>query len=158
MFAPDRYVAALRFAAERHRGQTITGSDLPYLVHVTSVAAEVIVALPGSTLDPDLAVVCALLHDTLEDTAETPDAKLALAREIANLFGAPVRDGVQALSKQATSPDGTEIPKAERMADSLRRIRDQPPSGPSPRTGSRTALPTEALDEGRHLLTGSRRS
>jgi (p)ppGpp synthase/HD superfamily hydrolase len=128
MFAPDRYVAALRFAAERHRTQTITGSDLPYLVHVTSVAAEVIAALPGTTLDADLAVMCALLHDTIEDTAKTPDDKLTLAREIANRFGAPVRDGVLALSKEKRADDGSEIPKVDQMADSLRRIRDQPPA------------------------------
>ena len=42
MFAPDRYVAALRFAAERHNGQLVPDSDLPYLLHVTSVAGEVI--------------------------------------------------------------------------------------------------------------------
>jgi (p)ppGpp synthase/HD superfamily hydrolase len=38
-------------------------------VHVVSVAAEVIATLPESGVDqPDLAVQCALLHDTIEDT------------------------------------------------------------------------------------------
>ena len=125
MFSPDSYVAAVRFAAERHRGQTVTGSELPYLVHVTSVTAELIAALPGSGLDGDLAVACGLLHDTIEDTADSDDAKLALAAEIERRFGTAVRDGVLALSKHKTS-GGKALAKAEQMADSLRRIREQP--------------------------------
>ena len=125
MFSPDTYVAALRFAAERHRTQTITGSDLPYLVHVVSVAAELIAALPNSELDADLAVACALLHDTIEDSADSEDAKQALADDIASKFGIDVRHGVLALSKR-TIADGRALAKAEQMADSLRRIRDQP--------------------------------
>jgi (p)ppGpp synthase/HD superfamily hydrolase len=114
-FAPDRYVAALRFAATKHDGQRMTGSALPYLVHVVSVAGEVLAVLDREPdLDPDLAVSCALLHDTLEDTATTYD-------ELATTFGAAVADGVRALSKLDDA-----IPKADRMADSLRRIRGQP--------------------------------
>jgi (p)ppGpp synthase/HD superfamily hydrolase len=113
MFTPDRYVAALRFAAHKHDGQRMAGSELPYLVHVASVACEVIAALePG--LDGDLAVQCALLHDTLEDTRTTFD-------ELVAQFGRAVADGVLALSKIDDS-----IPKDARMADSLRRIRLQP--------------------------------
>ena len=37
MFSPDRYTAALRFAAQRHLAQNVPGSELPYAVHVTSV-------------------------------------------------------------------------------------------------------------------------
>lgn len=116
MYSPDRYVAALRFAAERHAGQTVPGTALPYLLHVTSVAAELIATLPVPGIDPDLAVTCALLHDTIEDT-RTSHAELVQA------FGKPVADGVQALSKS----ENEELSKAERMADSLRRIRLQPP-------------------------------
>jgi len=126
MFDPDRYVAALWFAADRHRGQLVPGTELPYLVHVTSVAAEVIAALPGSGLDEDLAVVCALLHDTLEDTVTTDHEHRALAADLAHRFGPAVRDGVAALSKHATAADGAPIPKPAQMADSLRRIQAQP--------------------------------
>ncbi len=112
MIDPERYVAALRFAAERHNGQRMIGSELPYLLHVAAVAAELIAALvPGD--DADLAVSCALLHDTIEDTA-TDHA------EVAARFGLAVADGVQALSKDAA------LAKADRMADSLRRIQRQP--------------------------------
>lgn len=122
MYSPDRYVQAMRFAAERHKAQKEPGHDLPYLVHVVSVAAEVIAALPTTTLaNPDLAVTCALLHDTVEDTATTLD-------EIAELFGPAVAAGVSALTKnEALTIDGRAATKREQMTDSLRRIREQPP-------------------------------
>jgi (p)ppGpp synthase/HD superfamily hydrolase len=110
VYSPDRYVAALRFAAERHRAQLVPGSELPYVVHVVTVAAELIAALaPGD--DADLAVCAALLHDTIEDTGTTRD-------ELVAAFGARVADGVQALSKDKAASDA--------MADSLQRIRTQP--------------------------------
>jgi (p)ppGpp synthase/HD superfamily hydrolase len=114
MFSPELYVVALRFAATKHAGQRVPGTELPYLVHVVSVATEVIAALPALALDaPDLAVQCALLHDTLEDTATSHD-------ELAAAFGPAVADGVRALTKDPA------LAKADRMADSLRRIRAQP--------------------------------
>lgn len=113
MIDPERYVAALRFAAERHHAQRVPDSELPYVVHVVSVAAETLAALaPG--LDGDLAVSCALLHDTIEDTATSHG-------ELVARFGAAVADGVLALSKDPA------LPKPARMADSLRRIVAAPP-------------------------------
>ena len=123
LFSPERYVAALHLAARRHAGQLVPGSDLPYLVHVTSVASETILGIEADralVTDPDLAVVCALLHDTLEDTAHDEGARAALRAELAERFGRAAADGIGALSKDAA------LPKAERMADSLRRIRAQP--------------------------------
>ena len=115
MYSPDRYVETMRFAAARHVAQKEPGHDLPYLVHVVSVAAEVIAALPLTPLaDPELAIACALLHDTVEDTETTLD-------EIAAKFGPAVAAGVAALTKNRA------LPKPEQMADSLRRIREQPP-------------------------------
>jgi guanosine-3',5'-bis(diphosphate) 3'-pyrophosphohydrolase len=106
---PDRYVAALRFAATKHEGQRMTDGEFPYLVHIVSVAGEVL-----AVTDDDLAIQCALLHDTLEDTKTT-------YVELAAAFGEAVADGVASLSKIDDS-----IPKERRMADSLRRIRLQP--------------------------------
>jgi (p)ppGpp synthase/HD superfamily hydrolase len=130
LYDPERYVIALRLAAGRHAGQKMpVGPDCieyPYLVHVTSVTAEVIAALPGSGLEGDLAVGCALLHDTMEDTANTDEERGALATHIAELLGPGVRDGVLALSKRKQLPDGTRLDKSAAMADSLRRIREQP--------------------------------
>ena len=111
MFSPERYFAALRFAAERHLQQKFPGTELPYLLHVVTVTSEVIAHLPVLQLsEPDLAVTCALLHDTLEDTATTRE-------EVQARFGAAVAAGVDALTKRDVR---------DKMADSLRRIRAQP--------------------------------
>ncbi|HVV81684.1 MAG TPA: HD domain-containing protein [Kofleriaceae bacterium] len=123
LFSPDRYVEALQFAARRHEGQVVPGSGLPYLVHVVSVAAETIAAIEVDRAlldDPDLAVLCALLHDTVEDTADTAEARAELVAELARRFDHGVAAGVLALSKD------DRLPKPERTADSLRRIRAQP--------------------------------
>jgi (p)ppGpp synthase/HD superfamily hydrolase len=114
LFSPDRYLDALQFAAEKHLPQKFPGKELPYLVHVVTVAAEVTAHLPALGLDdPDLAVTCALLHDTIEDTDATYE-------DVAARFGAAVADGVAALSKDPS------LPKADQMQDSFRRIRQQP--------------------------------
>ncbi len=111
---PDLYLRALRFASLAHGDQRMPDGDHPYLVHLASVAAEVIAALEAEpTNDADLAVACALLHDVVEDTATTID-------RVEAEFGAAVAAGVLALSKRE------EVPKVERIADSLARIRQQP--------------------------------
>jgi (p)ppGpp synthase/HD superfamily hydrolase len=110
----EAYRDAWRFAVEAHHGQRFPGTELPYAMHVASVAAETLLGLENEPLAVRLlALRCALLHDTLEDTPTTPDALEAR-------FGPEVLAGVQALTK-----DGT-LPKSEQMADSLRRIRMQP--------------------------------
>lgn len=124
MFDPLRYADALRFAAERHQTQRVPGTELPYIAHVTWVTAEVIAALPSTpNLDAELAVLCAVLHDTIEDTGTTRD-------EVAARFGPAIADGVQALSKAplpaGLDPAGKRAMKRQQMEDSLRRIREQP--------------------------------
>jgi (p)ppGpp synthase/HD superfamily hydrolase len=115
MYSPDRYVEAMRFAAAKHHEQKEPGENLPYLVHVVAVANEVILGLMQTKVaDPDLAVTCALLHDTVEDTGTSLD-------EIRARFGEAVAAGVSALTKN------DKLPKPEQMRDSLRRIREQPP-------------------------------
>jgi (p)ppGpp synthase/HD superfamily hydrolase len=130
VYDPERYVRLLRFAARRHAGQTMPrgrdGVDYPYLVHVTSVTAEIIAILPHDQIDAELAIGCAFLHDTIEDSADTAADKQALADEIAREFGEPIRDGVVALTKRDQMDNGTPLPKPDRMADSLRRIREEP--------------------------------
>lgn len=90
------------------------GSGHPYIVHVVSVCMEVMAALraePGR--DEELGVCCALLHDTVEDTTTTIE-------DVERAFDARVAAGVLALSKNES------LPKPEQLADSLRRIREQP--------------------------------
>lgn len=117
-FSPDSYHRALRFAAQAHGEQRLPGTQLPYVVHLTGVAMEVMAAalappVEGTAAAPpfplQLAALCALLHDTVEDTEVTP---AAVERE----FGPAVASIVSALSKDP------QLPKAERMGDSLRRI------------------------------------
>lgn len=108
------HVRAWRFAAQAHAGQTMPDSDLPYLVHIGSVTLEVTAALAAEGGDADLALPCAILHDTIEDTA-TSQAQLQTD------FNRRIADGVLALSKDPTIPG-----KLDQMRDSLRRIREQP--------------------------------
>jgi (p)ppGpp synthase/HD superfamily hydrolase len=111
---PELYIKACRFAAIAHRGQIVPGSDLPYLMHLNLVGMEIIAVLSIETgSDGDLAVQCALLHDTIEDTDTTYE-------QIRSIFGIKVADGVQALSK---NPD---LEKSQRLGDSLDRIQQQP--------------------------------
>lgn len=114
---PDIVIRALRFAAEAHQGQLYPGTKLPYLTHLTQVMAEVQIALLSEpAVNPkegELSVLCAILHDTIEDTALT-------YADIADEFGQQVADGVDALSKRS------ELDKADAMTDSLNRIRQQP--------------------------------
>src|ERR1700760_1741898 len=116
---PDLFADAWAFAARQHRGQTYgghaEGERIEYLAHIGAVVMEVSCALQSdATADGDLAVRCAVLHDTIEDTGATH-------AQIASRFGADVADGVLALSKDASLPD-----KRAQIEDSLRRIRAQP--------------------------------
>ena len=114
LWSDQAYNEAIAFAAEAHLEQKVPGSQLPYVVHVANVAMQIMAALAVTEgLDGTLAVRCALLHDTLEDTSVTYE-------QLRALFGAETADGVLALTKNE------EMEKAERMADSLRRIQAQP--------------------------------
>ncbi|MES2040250.1 MAG: HD domain-containing protein [Pseudomonadota bacterium] len=118
-WSPDIYEKAWSFSSRQHNGQTyggkVEGERVEYINHIASVAMEVIWALQSNTTaDGALAVQCALLHDTIEDTSASYEL---LNQE----FGLAVADGVQALSKNTSLPT-----KAEQMRDSLDRIRQQP--------------------------------
>jgi (p)ppGpp synthase/HD superfamily hydrolase len=117
-FAAADFSAAIAeawdFAAQVHHGQTVPGSDLPYLKHLGSVAMGILSAhaiLPVPEVE--LAVVCAILHDSIEDQSVEP-------RTLVAKFGQPVAEGVLALSKDPA------LPKADAMLDSLERIKLQP--------------------------------
>ena len=117
-WSPDIYARAYRFAAEAHWNdnikQTVPGTHLPYLMHLSLVSMEVIAALETAVdVDSDLAIQCALLHDTIEDTETTYD-------QLVETFGHKVAAGVGALTKDSS------IEKEVQMADSLERIRLQP--------------------------------
>jgi guanosine-3',5'-bis(diphosphate) 3'-pyrophosphohydrolase len=112
----DIYQKTIKFAAQKHtdKNQTIPGSNLPYVVHLSNVAMEILVASQKSeNFDTEFAVQVALLHDTLEDTDVTFE-------ELENEFGKPVADAVLALTKN------DDIQKDKKMMDSLQRIKEQP--------------------------------
>jgi guanosine-3',5'-bis(diphosphate) 3'-pyrophosphohydrolase len=110
------WLDAWRFAAEAHNTQKMPDADLPYLHHLGRVAFVVLEADQSEAIpDIDLAVICAILHDCIEDQNVAPS-------DLAARFGASVADGVLALSKNKN------IPKSEAMTDSLARIKKQPHS------------------------------
>jgi guanosine-3',5'-bis(diphosphate) 3'-pyrophosphohydrolase len=90
---------ALAFAAHKHRDQRRKDPGAsPYINHPIALA-DVLVNEGGVT---DVEVLCAaLLHDTVEDTATTPE-------ELAGAFGARVAGIVAEVTDDQT------LPKAER--------------------------------------------
>jgi len=113
-WSQDTYIKAYRLAALAHQGQKVTGTEIPYIQHLSFVSMEIIAALSvEKEHDGNLAVQCAILHDTIEDTNTTFE-------QIKSEFGLSVANGVLALTKDES------LPKDIQMTDSLRRIKDQP--------------------------------
>jgi (p)ppGpp synthase/HD superfamily hydrolase len=113
-WSQDGYKRALDFAARAHGPQAVPASGFPYVLHLAKVAMETIAACDADpTLDGELAVTCAVLHDTIEDTQVTKS-------ELAEAFGDRVADGIDALSKRETDPP------EQRMTKALARISAQP--------------------------------
>jgi guanosine-3',5'-bis(diphosphate) 3'-pyrophosphohydrolase len=113
MITQTLYQEAIKFAAAKHQNmeQNVPGTDLPYVVHLSNVAMEILIA-GSNTPDFNLgfAVQVALLHDTIEDTATD-------FQEIENKFGMEIAKAVSALSKNKS------LPKDRQMQDSLNRIK-----------------------------------
>jgi (p)ppGpp synthase/HD superfamily hydrolase len=123
-WSQDLYIEAYRFAAQAHwdKQQLVPGTNIPYLMHFSFVAMEVIAVLAlESDLNGNVAVQCALLHDTLENTDVTYD-------QLKSVFGIWVADGVAALTKNESI--GHDLPKPDKekaqMAECLERIKRQP--------------------------------
>lgn len=102
-----------------HKGQTYggqaAGEKVEYLNHIGSVTFEVLAAIQQTpNLDADLALSCALLHDSIEDTAQDYTS-------IEAAFGTAIANGVAALTKNDSLSN-----KKAKMLDSLERILQQP--------------------------------
>jgi len=107
------YRKAIKFAADKHleKEQKVPGTDLPYVVHLSNVAMEILIASAHTDdFDTGFAVQVALLHDTLEDTSATFD-------ELTNIFGTEIANAVSALTKNES------LQKEDQMEDSLQRIK-----------------------------------
>ena len=112
-WSQDNYIKAYRFAAHAHEGQLYPGTEISYIMHLSFVSMEIIGALSIEQCNGDLAVQCAILHDTIEDTDVTFE-------QLESEFGLSVADGVWALTKD------NNLPKHLQMSDSLQRIKEQP--------------------------------
>lgn len=112
----EKTIKAWNFASRVHNGQLLPASDIPYINHLGLVAMEAMSAVTHATDigSPDMLVLCALLHDTIEDTDTTFD-------QIEDSFGKEIACGVAALSKNRDLPS-----KQEQIEDSLQRIKQQP--------------------------------
>ena len=106
-------------ASNLHDGQKYGGQEkgqkIEYINHIGSVTFEILKAIEiDNTLNSDLSIKCAILHDTIEDTKLTIE-------EVENRFGKNVANGVLALTKK--EQDDT---VKDKMLDSLARIKKQP--------------------------------
>jgi (p)ppGpp synthase/HD superfamily hydrolase len=113
MYNQEKITKAWFFASRVHNGQIYPGEKLPYLTHLGNVMME-IMGVSSTLENPELAICCAILHDTIEDTQVTYE-------EVEKEFGKAVADGVMALTKNETLAT-----KQEQMLDSLQRILKQP--------------------------------
>ncbi|MTB51323.1 HD domain-containing protein [Lewinella sp. W8] len=114
-FKIDLINRAWALAVRHHDGQKYgsheADREVEYLAHIGQVTFEIMAALQGDPeADANLALCCAILHDTLEDTALTE-------AEILASFGPEILAGVRALTKDETLPG-----KPAQMRDSLDRI------------------------------------
>lgn len=91
----DSWVEAWKFATDAHQGQLVPGSDRPYLCHIGNVVIELLAAHAASPIeDVNLAVVCAALHDCVEDQGVSIDT-------LREKFGATVAAGVARLIRSS---------------------------------------------------------
>jgi guanosine-3',5'-bis(diphosphate) 3'-pyrophosphohydrolase len=110
------YQDAIRYATQKHQEnkQTVKGTRLPYVVHLSNVAMEIFMAAQHTKeFNLTYAIQVAMLHDTIEDTATKFE-------DLKENFGEDIAYAVQALSK-----DG-QLPKSEQINDSIQRIKKLP--------------------------------
>jgi GTP diphosphokinase / guanosine-3',5'-bis(diphosphate) 3'-diphosphatase len=111
----SRVVSALNYAARQHRDQRRKDEELsPYINHPISLLH--LLSVEAGVTDPD--VLCAaVLHDVIEDCADTAEERLQRAIEIEELFGASVLAIVQEVT------DDKDLPKAERKLRQIEHAR-----------------------------------
>lgn len=108
-----------QLVSKLHDGQKYGGGNegerVEYINHIGSVVFEVLNATKFTeNMNSDLAVKCAMLHDTIEDTVFDYE-------KVHQLFGDQVAKGVMALTKNDKI-----VGSLEKMRDSLSRIKQQP--------------------------------
>lgn len=109
----DLYQKAMLFAGEKHKDQKVPGTNSNYLLHISNVAMEILVAYNNrNSFDVNFAVQVGILHDTLEDTDTNFE-------DIKSEFGDRIAIAVQALTKNESLKS-----KRDMMIDSLNRINE----------------------------------
>ena len=92
MLPQTLYQSAIKFATLKHVAinQKVPGTELPYVVHLSNVAMEVLMAnAKTENFNVSLSIQAALLHDTIEDTDTT-------FAEVEENFGLDVANAVMA--------------------------------------------------------------
>jgi guanosine-3',5'-bis(diphosphate) 3'-pyrophosphohydrolase len=121
-------LGAIRFAAEKHSDQRRKDSKLsPYINHPLQVA-ETLWTI-GEVRDGTL-LVAAILHDTIEDTATSPEeirtqfgeAVLALVLEVTDDKSLPKQ--VRKQRQVESAPHKTHLAKLLKLADKICNVRD----------------------------------
>jgi (p)ppGpp synthase/HD superfamily hydrolase len=70
----ELYQQAMKFAGEMHHDQKVPGTNANYLLHISNVVMEVIMAyVHEPNFDLELAIQVAILHDSVEDTNATAE-------------------------------------------------------------------------------------
>ena len=114
---PAELVAALAFAADKHRNQRRKDAEgSPYINHPIELAK--ILAIEGGV--EDMQVLCAaVLHDTIEDTQTSYE-------ELAARFGSEVADVVREVTDDKSLPKGErkrlQIEHAPRLSQAAKQI------------------------------------
>lgn len=99
---------AASFATRCHQGQMRKDGKTPYIAHPFRVAFAL---RDVFGCDDEVAICCALLHDTIEDTATDYD-------DIERRFGQKVADAVAAMTKNMLLPEPQREPDYDqRLAD-----------------------------------------
>ncbi|MDA0327147.1 MAG: HD domain-containing protein [Bacteroidetes bacterium] len=112
MTTQSTYQKAMKFAAEAHAQQKLPGSTANYLLHISNVVMEIIMAHHHEpTFDLEFAIQVGALHDVLEDVEEITE-KVLLKN-----FSNEVVETVKTLTKDDQIKD-----KELKLLDSLERI------------------------------------
>ena len=112
MTTQSTFQKAMKFAAEAHAQQTVPGSSANYLLHISNVVMEIIMAHHNEpTFDLEFAIQVGALHDVLEDVEDITQDVLQ------ENFSIEVVEAVKTLTKDDRIKD-----KELKLLDSLDRI------------------------------------
>lgn len=112
MTTQSTFQKAMKFAAEAHAQQTVPGSSANYLLHISNVVMEIIMAHHNEpTFDLEFAIQVGALHDVLEDVEDITEEVLL------ENFSNEVVEAVKTLTKDDNIKD-----KELKLLDSLDRI------------------------------------